>query len=69
MADVTAEFPSADLLLGDYGNAMPPFAIVQAHFVEEIIDMTAQGLNPGDVYSSREKHAQILRMLLGTLAS
>lgn len=57
-ADVTAEFPSAGLLLEEYGDAVPPFAIARGHFAEEIIDMTVQGLNAGDVYSSRKKYSQ-----------
>lgn len=38
--DVTAGFPSADLLLGEYRDAVPPFAIAWGHLAEDIIDMT-----------------------------
>ena len=58
-ADVMAEFPSAGLLLGEYGDVVPSFVSVWGYFIEEIIDLTAQGLNAGDVYSSRKKCAQI----------
>jgi hypothetical protein len=63
-ADVTAEFPSAGL-----GDMEMRGLRLRGHFVEEIIDMTAQGLNAGDVSSWRKKYTHIfLRMLLGTLA-
>jgi hypothetical protein len=54
-ADVTAEFPSAGL-----GNMeMRGLRLRRrGHFVEGIIDMTAQGLNAGDVSSSRKKYTQ-----------
>ena len=58
-ADVMAEFPSAGLLLGEYGDVVPSFVSLWGYFIEEIIALTAQGLNAGDVYSSRKKYAQI----------
>ena len=41
-ADIQAEFPSMDTLLGDCGDTVPPFATVWGDFVEMITDMTAQ---------------------------
>ena len=54
-ADVTTEFSSAGLLLGEYWDAAPPFVTAWWHFGEEIVDMTVQGFNAGNVYSSRKK--------------
>jgi OTT_1508-like deaminase len=58
-ADIRAEFPGADTLLGDYGNAVPPFAAVWGDFVEMITDRTAQGLDAQDVPSSTQKYAEL----------
>jgi hypothetical protein len=57
--DITAEFPGAGDLLGDYGNLVPPFATVWGDFVEKITDMTAQGLNAGNISFSTGKYAEI----------
>lgn len=57
-ADITAEFPGADWLLGKYGDAAPPIATVWGDFVEKITNSTAQGLNAGDF--SKSKYTQIL---------
>jgi hypothetical protein len=50
--DINAEFPGADGLLGDYGDVVPPFATVWGNFVEDLADITAQGLDAGDASSA-----------------
>jgi len=67
-ADIQAEFPGADTLLGDYGDTVPPFATVWGDFVELVTDRTSQGLNAEDVPSSTHKFSS-LQMLLGALVS
>ena len=69
--DTIAEFPGADGLLGDYGDVVPPFATVWEDFVEELADITAQGLDAGDLSTSAATYATFssLRMLLHALAS
>jgi hypothetical protein len=57
--DIIAEFPGADGLLGDYGDVVPPFATVWEDFVEELADITAQGLDAGDVSTSAATYAHI----------
>jgi len=47
--NITNEFPTAGVLLEEYGDAVPPFATVWGDFVEKITDKTAQGLYTGDV--------------------
>ena len=58
-ADIRVEFPVADKFLGDYGDALPPFAAVWGDFVEMITDRTAQGLDAQDVPSSIQKYAEL----------
>jgi len=53
-------FPVADTLLGDYEDAVPPFAAVWEDFVEMITDRTAQGLDAQDVPSSTQKYAELV---------
>ena len=45
--------------LGDYGDAVPPFAAVWEDFVEMITDRTAQGLDAENVSSSIHKYAEL----------
>jgi len=54
--DITSEFPHAGMILGQcYGDAVPPFVTVWGNFVEEITQITAQGLNAGDISTSAVK--------------
>jgi hypothetical protein len=57
--NIQAEFPGADQLLGEYGDAVPPFATVWRDFVDMITDRTAHGLNAEDVLSSTQKYAEL----------
>ena len=41
-ADITAEFPHAGLLLGEYGNRIPPFKALWRDFVQQITSTTAR---------------------------
>ena len=57
--DTIAEFPGADGLLGDYGDVVLPFATVWEDFVEELADITAQGLDAGDLSTSAATYTHI----------
>ena len=62
-ADITSEFPHAGAILRQrYGDAVPPFLTVWGNFVEEIAQITAQGLNAGDISTSAVKFRRILRV-------
>ena len=50
-ADIRVEFPSADTSW-DYGDAVPPFAVVWGDFVEMITNRTTRGLDAENVSSS-----------------
>ncbi|KIM42343.1 hypothetical protein M413DRAFT_27128 [Hebeloma cylindrosporum] len=60
--DIAAEFPGVSgggLLLRKYGDVVPPFLTVWNAFVEEVTNITAEGLNTTDVPLSRAKYFQI----------
>jgi len=57
--DIKAEFPGADDLLGDFEDVVPPFATLWGGFVEELADITAQGLDAGNVSASAVTYAHI----------
>ena len=58
-ANIQAEFPHAFRLLGEYGDAVPPFATIWRDFVDTITDRTTHGLNVEDVPSSLQKFSEI----------
>ena len=62
-ADITTEFPHARKILGQrYGDAVPPFVTVWGNFVEEITQITSQGLNAEDVSTSAVKFGRIFHV-------
>jgi hypothetical protein len=60
--DIRAKFPGADMLLADYGDAVPSFAAFWEDFVQMITNRTTQGLNAKDVPSSIQTYAELFRL-------
>ena len=57
--DIITEFPGSDDIRRDYGDVVPPFATVWGNFVDELTDLTAQGLDAGDVSASIATYGDI----------
>ena len=66
--DIQAKFPGVDTVLGDYGDAVPPFATIWGDFIEMITGRTIQGFNAEDVPSSTQKYAELF-LLANALGS
>ena len=59
MSDIQAEFPGVGTILGTYGDAVPPFAMVWGDLVEKITNKTAHGLDAENISSSKSTYAYL----------